>query len=78
MISEAQIAQILRSVGKECFLRDLEVFKNRGMTRLQKAEYLVKTYGYRPMASTIRVANATRLINSGRLELAVKMAKIGD
>lgn len=72
-MNDLQLERSLRSVGKRCFVKYLNVLLNKNVKAEDLVEMFMKCEGYTEAASRTRVSNSRRIIAAGRTESALKI-----
>jgi hypothetical protein len=72
-MDQQQLDRYLRSVGKECFVKYFEYFRNPKYSNSDLTAMLIQKEGYTDSASRTRVSNSRSIINEGKAEEALNM-----
>ena len=68
-----QLERHLASIGKGCFIKYFEYFKNFNYTHQELVELLHRNEGYEKSACATRISNSRSIINEGKTKDALNL-----
>jgi len=65
-MNDEQLDRSLRSIGKECFVKNFEAFSDPKIKDYELIDLLMKNEGYAETGARTRVSQSRRIIREGR------------